>query len=66
MVWLDESNSLTLGFAGGFVGVLRRENEGPGIAGPLASLVLCSLLLWHVFNRIENARSGLLHVLETL
>ena len=37
-----------------------------GEAEALAKLGLCSLLLQSLFNRIENARSGCLHVLKTL
>src|SRR6266851_8248663 len=37
-----------------------------GEAEALAQLGLCSLLLQSRFNRIENARSGRLHILKTL
>src|SRR5260370_5760968 len=43
------------------------KKKGPGGEGEaLAKLGLCSLLLQSRFNRIENARSGRLHILKTL
>src|SRR6266852_7070486 len=37
-----------------------------GEAEALAKFGLCSLLLQSLFNRIQNARSGPLHILKTL
>src|SRR5260370_40923695 len=54
------------GFMSACVRLRSKKKASVGKRRPSRKLGLCSLLLRSLFNRIKNARSGLLHVLKAL